>query len=527
MIMLKQQSGTNDGISAGSAGLAVEEGPQQLQKFLEKHNITIDHFINGQRTLLMDTIHDPNPELLRTIFLFNPDLFLLSNNRHKETVIHTTARVNKPKPLRVLLEEADKKGYLLKAVNCRDGNGNTPLLSASRFASSSQDGLEETIDVLLEFGADPTIANDAGELPIKFLNGKPDLQQKLTAQIEKQKQQKLAPTIPTSKPQIPPKPNQRRNSLEANRAAPTAFFQNMGPSRQKTPSPPQDESLTRSSGSAEETTKSSPKAPMDARSFKSDEATRPTSPVKVPEELQRRIDEQLIIACETGQHEIAENLLKNLGANPNAVSESEENSMTALAIAVLNNDKRMVTLLLDHKADINLGKTTPLGAAIFLAKGNGNELTLFLLERGANPNVRSMPDIGSIPDNRYPMHQAANDNNTVIANALFKSGADVNLRLNENMSTPLIVAVCSEHLEMVKWLVEHGADLSLSQPCQGGPATALTFAECSENQEIINFLKPLYSPKDHSSAHRHRINFRDHEASDTNAHSDSKKCVVM
>lgn len=60
-------------------------------------------------------------------------------------------------------------------------------------------------------------------------------------------------------------------------------------------------------------------------------------------------------------------------------------------------------------------------------------------------------------DDEQSLASAAQENDLKVAKELLDKGINVDC-VNEDRVTPLALAVCKNHLEMVKLLVEHGAD---------------------------------------------------------------------
>lgn len=118
-----------------------------------------------------------------------------------------------------------------------------------------------------------------------------------------------------------------------------------------------------------------------------------------------------------------------------------------------------LTELLD--ADAGLVKTwsedgyTPLHFAAFFAKGGALRL---LLDRGA--------DVGAVARNEMkvqPLHSAVAARSTECVAALLVAGADPNAR-QEGGYTPLMGAEQHEDSDMVRLLIDHGAEESATAP---------------------------------------------------------------
>ena len=91
--------------------------------------------------------------------------------------------------------------------------------------------------------------------------------------------------------------------------------------------------------------------------------------------------------------------------------------------------------------------------AMHVASGKDqNEMARFLVENGADPNVRG-------PYGYTPLHVAASTNHPTIADTLLALGANVDAE-DENGMTPLHVAAQTNNAKVAEVLIAHGADLN-------------------------------------------------------------------
>ena len=93
---------------------------------------------------------------------------------------------------------------------------------------------------------------------------------------------------------------------------------------------------------------------------------------------------------------------------------------------------------------------------------------------------------------------AAYHNHMALANYLLSCGVSVNCREKPSLSTPVLQAAKENHLEMVKFLVEHGADLSLKD--EEGVRPYLV-AKKNHHPEMAAYLK-AHEPAELSSEER-------------------------
>ncbi len=151
----------------------------------------------------------------------------------------------------------------------------------------------------------------------------------------------------------------------------------------------------------------------------------------------------------------------------------------SIDVAIAKGDLADVKLhLAADPTKLNEGATeksrSPLEQAVLR---NKQEIGLFLLEKGADPNTADA-------SKRTPLHLAIDRNNPEIITALLKAGAKPDLR-DKSGWTPLHHAAAKNQLETTKALIAGGADpMTLSD--LGG--TPLHEAAASGGKEVIEFL---------------------------------------
>lgn len=145
--------------------------------------------------------------------------------------------------------------------------------------------------------------------------------------------------------------------------------------------------------------------------------------------------------------------LKKLVSQGVTVDARARGDVTPLHMASRAGYLEIVNWLLDNGANINArtmaqpgypGAETPLLIAVEAGKTPVAEL---LLSRGANPNLKSS-------DSASPLGKAAELGNQDLVQLLVDNGANLNAKGD---FSPLFAALCSEHLEIAKYLVERGA----------------------------------------------------------------------
>ena len=154
-----------------------------------------------------------------------------------------------------------------------------------------------------------------------------------------------------------------------------------------------------------------------------------------------------MLAAKEGKIETVRELLE-AGADVNAHNEF---GVTALKLAVLDDNLQIVRELIRAEADVNF--QGEMGSALMCASGND-----FLRPRRMN--------------------------RLSIAEELIRAGADVNAR-GEDGASALVLAIFNNELETARMLIEHGADLNAKT--EDGE-TVLEFAEGWSSPETINQL---------------------------------------
>ncbi|KAK1929974.1 putative ankyrin repeat protein [Phytophthora citrophthora] len=135
---------------------------------------------------------------------------------------------------------------------------------------------------------------------------------------------------------------------------------------------------------------------------------------------------------------------------PRLLNAEDETGLTLLMIGVRSNDRVFCNMLLDAGADVNF-KTEKRTYALLLAAQKGwEDMTRFLLERGANEKSKNM---ALIP--------AAHFGHLPVVKMLLETGGDQNFA-NKKGTTPLMRAAQEGRDAVVRFLIEKGADTCAS-----------------------------------------------------------------
>ncbi len=158
---------------------------------------------------------------------------------------------------------------------------------------------------------------------------------------------------------------------------------------------------------------------------------------------------------------------------------------TALMDASRNNLDTTADLLIKKGADTNTIGFMGDNPLIMASKNNNVELVKILIAEGADVNYYNEESIG---DPATALMQASQMNAIDVAKLLIDHDADINMHHKANGMTPLMFAVRSHALEMVKLLVASGANIEAKSFGFYPSYTALTFCAMENAREIAEFL---------------------------------------
>ncbi|KAL2338325.1 hypothetical protein Fmac_012771 [Flemingia macrophylla] len=188
-------------------------------------------------------------------------------------------------------------------------------------------------------------------------------------------------------------------------------------------------------------------------------------------------------AAERGDDSLLNQLLKK-GMDPN---EFDNNRRTALHIAASQGKENCVLLLLDYGADPNirdLDGNVPLWEAI---AGGHESVSKILAENGAKLQYG---DVGQFACS------AAEQNRLNLMKEIVRYGGDITLQSANNGTTALHVAVSEGNIEIVKFLLDHGANIDKANRHGWTPRN---LADQQSQSEIIAIFNSIGEPKLHSS----------------------------
>ncbi len=193
----------------------------------------------------------------------------------------------------------------------------------------------------------------------------------------------------------------------------------------------------------------------------------------------------LIFATTTGNVSIARQILDK---NKKGLQLKDNTNRTALDWALINEDLPMISLLLNHGAQID-PKSDNAYWFKYLEKGK-KELISKLLEPVINVNILS-------PMGQTPLTFAAKKGNTALTKILIQKKVNLNMP-NEFGKYPINIAINSQHRSYSRFLIESGADVNIKD-IEGWTPLMLTSAlGFSSLTELIISKKPKLNLQDNS-----------------------------
>ncbi|CAL4910186.1 unnamed protein product [Urochloa decumbens] len=181
----------------------------------------------------------------------------------------------------------------------------------------------------------------------------------------------------------------------------------------------------------------------------------------------------LHLAAAAGKVEMCKLLIKDFHANVDA---TDVQGATPLVFAVQGTGSTdVVSLLLSHGADANMGDTGGIVPLHIAAERGFYEVAELLLSDGA--------EVDPICENSgAPIHIAAKHGHAEVLELLLQNEADSD-RFSPTFNTPLVVSLFGSSVECLEILIEAGADVNA-----GSPVTPLTVAADKGLTDCIKFL---------------------------------------
>ncbi|MBA2654946.1 MAG: ankyrin repeat domain-containing protein [Gammaproteobacteria bacterium] len=187
---------------------------------------------------------------------------------------------------------------------------------------------------------------------------------------------------------------------------------------------------------------------------------------------------ELILAVILNQQEQFPPLLYKT-KDPNINQPLTKNGFTALFIAARNGYLSQVKYLIANGADMNLFSKNNLSVLHAAAQNGHLDCVKFLHEKGVDINTSAKNAI-------TPLCLAVENGHLECVKFLHEKGAPINI--HSNGATPLIRALQKEKWEMGKLLIGMGADVNLNSGNDETPSTPLYVAARSGRLDIVKLL---------------------------------------
>jgi ankyrin repeat protein len=129
---------------------------------------------------------------------------------------------------------------------------------------------------------------------------------------------------------------------------------------------------------------------------------------------------------------------------------------TALHLATLYSNNEVIQLLIDHGADLsvkNLNDITPIEFAVKMAKADEDWSSVIMIAQAENTDTNDNLHYGSA------LIEAVDDNQIHVVEILLKANASTTWNHTDTNNSPLHLAIIDKNTEMVKLLIQNGANL--------------------------------------------------------------------
>ncbi|XP_078658640.1 ankyrin repeat domain-containing protein 17-like isoform X7 [Branchiostoma floridae x Branchiostoma belcheri] len=156
----------------------------------------------------------------------------------------------------------------------------------------------------------------------------------------------------------------------------------------------------------------------------------------------------LSLACSAGYYELAQVLL---AMHANVEDRGLKGDCTPLMEAASGGYTDIVKLLIAHGADVNSRSSTGNTALTYACAGGYEDVVRILLEAGARIEDHN-------ENGHTPLMEASSAGHVGVARLLLERGAGINTHSNEFKESALTLACYKGHLDMVRFLLEAGAD---------------------------------------------------------------------
>ena len=169
-------------------------------------------------------------------------------------------------------------------------------------------------------------------------------------------------------------------------------------------------------------------------------------------------------------------MLINKGASVNTTLRNGSTILHSIAHGNTEFTVELIDLLINNGLDIKANDKHGQTSFYLACFRKDDSLANYLLEKGADVNSGKV----------VPIHAASSFSSASLVAKLIDNGANINDQSSPQKDTPLHYAAAEGNIEVIKMLLEKGADTKLTNSLG---RTALANASLKNNTEAINLLK--------------------------------------
>jgi ankyrin repeat protein len=179
-----------------------------------------------------------------------------------------------------------------------------------------------------------------------------------------------------------------------------------------------------------------------------------------------------------GNEESLKNLMRSVSGKAHLLALSDSSGCHTIMHRLVENDKRhFVELAYNKVGNVDIKNKENETLLLRAIRHEHENMALLLLDLGAKPNVTTL-------SGESPLLVAVQNKLKKVVEALIAKNADVNAPIHQNGLTPLFAAIEADDPDMVRWLLNAGADTEVTLHGK----TPLQKATLKNNPDILELL---------------------------------------